>query len=158
MSRARPRIPANSALVFDYEILAVKPRSFVKLMRERIAAGTADEAMAKAKATPNLKDYTVSASSIQAAANAPNRKEPRAVRYSYGTRPTIGMVTPIIKASNQWLFLREFDAHGGKDRGNDCTVDFERVRENQETLLHQLQENDQQAAADSINEDLAFHW
>jgi hypothetical protein len=59
---------------------------------------------------------------------------------------------------NQWLFLREFDAHGGKDRGNDCTVDYERVRENQETLLHQLQENDQQAAADSINADLAFHW
>jgi hypothetical protein len=74
--RARTGIPANSTLVFDYEILAVKPLSFVKLMREAIAAGTVDEAIAKAKATPDLKDHYVSASSIQAAANAANRKEP----------------------------------------------------------------------------------
>jgi hypothetical protein len=33
----------------------------------RIAAGTVDEAIAKAKATPNLKEHYVSASSIQAA-------------------------------------------------------------------------------------------
>ena len=75
-ARERPGIPANSILTFDYEILAVKPLTFVKLMREAIAAGTVDEAIAKAKATPNLKDYYVSASSIQAAANAANRKEP----------------------------------------------------------------------------------
>jgi hypothetical protein len=74
-ARERPGIPANSTLVFDYEILAVKPLAFVKLMREAIAAGTVDEAIAKAKATPNLKDYYVSASSIQAAASAANRKE-----------------------------------------------------------------------------------
>ncbi|HXT68134.1 MAG TPA: FKBP-type peptidyl-prolyl cis-trans isomerase [Vicinamibacterales bacterium] len=73
-TRERTGIPANSTLVFDYEILAVKPLSFVKLMREAIAAGTGDEAIAKARALPNLKDYYVSASSIQAAANAANRK------------------------------------------------------------------------------------
>lgn len=74
-ARERPGIPANSTLTFDYEILAVKPLTFVKLMREAMAAGTVDEAIAKAKATPNLRDYYVSASSIQAAANAANRKE-----------------------------------------------------------------------------------
>ena len=77
-ARDRTGIPANSTLVFDYEILAVKPLSFVKLIRDAIATGTVDEAIAKAKATPNLKDYYVSASSIQAAANAANRKEPGA--------------------------------------------------------------------------------
>ena len=77
-ARERTGIPANSTLVFDYEILAVKPLSFVKLIRDAIATGTVDEAIAKAKATPNLKDYYVSASSIQAAANAANRKEPGA--------------------------------------------------------------------------------
>ena len=77
-ARERPGIPPNSTLVFDYEILAVKPLSFVKLVREAIAAGTVDEAIAKAKAVPNAKDYYVSAASIQAAANAANRKEPGA--------------------------------------------------------------------------------
>jgi hypothetical protein len=75
-ARERPGIPANSTLVFDYEILAVKPLAFVKLMRDAIATGTVDDAIARAKATPNLKDHYVSASSIQAAANAANRKEP----------------------------------------------------------------------------------
>ena len=77
-ARERPGIPPNSTLTFDYEVLSVKPLSFVKLMREAIAAGTVDEAIAKAKATPNLTQYFVSASSIQAAASAANRKEPRA--------------------------------------------------------------------------------
>jgi hypothetical protein len=74
--RERTGIPANSTLVFDYEILAVKPLSFAKLMRDAIAAGTVDEAIAKVKATPNLKDYYVSASNVQAAATAANRQEP----------------------------------------------------------------------------------
>ena len=74
-ARERTGIPPNSTLVFDYEILAVKPLSFARLLREAMAAGTVDEAIAKANATPNLKDYYVSASSIQAAANAANRKE-----------------------------------------------------------------------------------
>jgi hypothetical protein len=73
--RERPGIPANSTLVFDYEILAVKPLSVAKLMRDAMAAGTVDEAIAKVMATPNLKDYYVSVSSMQAAANAANRKE-----------------------------------------------------------------------------------
>lgn len=74
-ARERTGIPANSTLTFDYEILAVKPLSFAKLVREAVAAGTVDEAIAKVKATPDLKTYFVSASSIQAAANAANRKE-----------------------------------------------------------------------------------
>ena len=74
-ARERTGIPANSTLTFDYEILAVKPLSFARLMREAIAAGTVDDAVAKAKATPNLKEYYVSAFSIQAAASAANRKE-----------------------------------------------------------------------------------
>jgi hypothetical protein len=74
--RARTGIPANSTLVFDYEILAVKPLSFVNLIRSAVAAGTVAQAVAKAKATPNLKDYYVSVPSIQAAANIANRKEP----------------------------------------------------------------------------------
>ncbi len=75
-ARERTGIPANSTLTFDYEILAVKPQSFVRLMRDAIAEGTVDDAIAKVKATPNLKDYYVSASSIQSAAGAANRKEP----------------------------------------------------------------------------------
>jgi hypothetical protein len=74
-ARERTGIPANSTLVFDYEILAVKPKSLLRLLRDAIAAGTVDEAIAKAKATPDLKDYYVSASGIQAAANVANRKE-----------------------------------------------------------------------------------
>jgi tetratricopeptide (TPR) repeat protein len=74
-ARERTGIPANSTLVFDYEILAVKPLSFAKLMREALDAGTVDEAIAKVKATPNLKDHYVSASNVQSAASAANRKE-----------------------------------------------------------------------------------
>jgi Tfp pilus assembly protein PilF len=73
--RARTGIPPNSTLVFDYEILAVKPQSFVELIREGLAAGTVDDAIARAKATRNLKNYYVSPSSAQAAANAANRKQ-----------------------------------------------------------------------------------
>jgi hypothetical protein len=85
-ARERTGIPANSTLVFDYEILAVKPLSFARLMREAIAAGTVDEAIAKTKATPNLKDYYVSASSVQAAASAANRKEPGTLARLQATR------------------------------------------------------------------------
>src|SRR5215510_5827716 len=67
-ARERTGIPANSTLVFDYEILAVKPRSFVRLMRDALAAGTVDDAIARVKATTDLATYYASASSIQAAA------------------------------------------------------------------------------------------
>jgi hypothetical protein len=77
-ARERPGIPANSTLTFDYEILAVKPLSVAKLLREAMTAGTVDEAIAKVNATPNLKGYYVSAPSMQSAANAANRKEPGA--------------------------------------------------------------------------------
>lgn len=75
-ARERPGIPANSTLTFDYEILAVKPLSFAKLWREALAAGSVDDAIAKVKATPDLKNYYVSPSSVQSAASAANRKEP----------------------------------------------------------------------------------
>ena len=74
-ARERTGIPPNSTLVFDYEILAVKPKSFARLVRDAIAVGIVDDAIAKVKATPELASYYVSASSIQAAANAANRKE-----------------------------------------------------------------------------------
>jgi peptidylprolyl isomerase len=72
--RGNRDIPPNTTIVFDYEILGVKRLSFLRLLRDGLAAGTVDEAIAAAKATPNLKDYYVSASSVQAAASAANRK------------------------------------------------------------------------------------
>ena len=47
-------------------------------MRDALEERSVDEAIASVKATPNLKEYYVSVSSIQAAANAANRKEPGA--------------------------------------------------------------------------------
>lgn len=73
--RARPDIPANSTLVFDYEVIGVKPKSFARLMREALATGTTDEAIAKLKAMPDLGSYYISAPSVQSAANAANRKQ-----------------------------------------------------------------------------------
>ena len=67
-------IPPNSTLVFDYEILDVKPLSIVKVLIDGFAAGTTDEAIAKAKALPNLKAHYVSATTIWSAARRAERK------------------------------------------------------------------------------------
>lgn len=73
--RARTGIPANSTLVFDYEILAVKHLTVARLLRDGIAAGTVDQAIAKAKTTPRLKDYYVRVSSLQSVVGVANRKQ-----------------------------------------------------------------------------------
>lgn len=69
-------IPPNSTLVFDYEILAVKPLSVARLLREGMAAGSLDDAIARARSLPNLKDYYVSVSGIQSLAGSANRRQP----------------------------------------------------------------------------------
>lgn len=51
-------IPANSTLVFDYEILAVHSLSITRMMREGVM--NIDSTIAAARALPNLKDYYVS--------------------------------------------------------------------------------------------------
>ena len=73
--RARPDIPANSTLVFDYEILAIKTLTVARFLRDGFAAGTVEAAIASAKALPNLKDYYASVASLRSAANAANAKQ-----------------------------------------------------------------------------------
>lgn len=68
-------IPPNSTLVFDYEILAVKPLSVARLLRDGIAAGTLDDAITRARSLPDLKDYYASASGIVQLANSANRRQ-----------------------------------------------------------------------------------
>ena len=68
-------IPPNATLIFDYEILAVKPLSIARLLREGMAAGTLDDAITRAQSLPNLKDYYVSVAGIQALAGNANRRQ-----------------------------------------------------------------------------------
>ncbi len=74
--RGNRDIPPNSTLVFDYEILAVKPLSIARLLREGMAAGTLDDAIKKAQSLPDLKGYFVSAAGILALAGNANRRQP----------------------------------------------------------------------------------
>jgi arylsulfatase A-like enzyme len=69
-------IPPNATLVFDYEILAVKPLSIARLLREGMAGGTLDDALTRARSLPNLKDYYVSAAGILTLAGSANRRQP----------------------------------------------------------------------------------
>lgn len=73
--RGRPDIPPNSTLVFDYEVLAVKPLNIARVLRDGFAAGTVDDAIAHARALPNLKDHYASASGLQSLASAATRKQ-----------------------------------------------------------------------------------
>jgi arylsulfatase len=68
-------IPPNATLLFDYEILAVRTISVARLLREGMASGSLDEALARARSLPNLKDYYVSASGIQSLAGSANRRQ-----------------------------------------------------------------------------------
>ena len=74
--RGNRDIPANATLVFDYEILAVERLSIARLLRDGIEAGSVDSAMARARGLSNLREYYVSAASLQAAASAANRRQP----------------------------------------------------------------------------------
>jgi hypothetical protein len=67
-------IPPNSTLIFDYEILAVKPLSIARLLRDTTVVGGIDTIISRAKRLPNLKDYYVSAGGIQSLTNASNRR------------------------------------------------------------------------------------
>jgi len=67
-------IPPNSTLVFDYEILEVRTLTIARILNEGIAAGTTDEAIAKAKALPNLKSYYASTGTLRSTANKAERK------------------------------------------------------------------------------------
>lgn len=69
-------IPPNSTLVFDYEILAVKPLSVARLLREGMASGSIDDAIARARSLPNLRDHYASASGIMSLAGSANRRQP----------------------------------------------------------------------------------
>jgi hypothetical protein len=68
-------ISPNATLVFDYEILRVEPKSVARLVRESMEKGTLDEALTKARGLPNIKEYYVSAASIQSLANRANRAQ-----------------------------------------------------------------------------------
>lgn len=67
-------IPPNSTLVFDYEILEIKKLAIARVLIDGLAAGTIDDAIAKAKALPNLKSYYVSAGTLWSAASKAERK------------------------------------------------------------------------------------
>jgi hypothetical protein len=73
--RGNRDIPPNSTLIFDYEILSVHPLSIAKLLRDGIAAGGVDSALAAAGRLPDLKKYYVSEGSLTAAANAAGRTD-----------------------------------------------------------------------------------
>jgi arylsulfatase len=68
-------IPPNATLEFDYEVLKVEPLSISKLLRPAIDAGTLDATIARAGGLSNVREYYVSATSIQSLANAAQRRQ-----------------------------------------------------------------------------------
>ena len=52
----------------------------------------------------------------------------------------------------------EPDAESGKCRGNQASVDFDGVVEDEEAVLHPFQRGDKHASDQAVEEDIAFHW
>lgn len=75
-ARGNGQIPPDSTLVFDYEILSIKPLTVARLVREASAAGRLDEELARVQKSPEFKDYYASPAGLVSLASRANRTHP----------------------------------------------------------------------------------